>query len=181
MKAKDKYDFSRLGKEKDAVLALEWGLSRERIRQFRKRLNLEKHGYVDRDILNQNLIEFLKQNINKPITLIQIKSELKLNFKLSISYVKKLANENNIKVIFKSEKRYEHCFYSYRNGCRCLICKACNSVHAYLYYKHIKVIYRDVEYYVNEYFDLYESDRSFGHKNFYKFMLDDIKKRNLEE
>lgn len=182
-RAEEKYNFDKLGNQSDASLAREWGISRERVRQFRKQKNIEKSNFFDRENINKKIIEYLKQNKDKKITLYELKEYLCSFFNkmatysyITKEYVKLLGEKYSIEVLFTTGVLFEHSYTSYRtNKCKCLICTACGSVLMWLYNHKFEYHCQDVNYFVNKYFDLYELDTSKMHKNFYAFMINELK------
>lgn len=184
IKAEDKYDFSRLGIEKDSVLAKKWGISRERVRQLRKKkelkeinsINFKRSNSFDRNLINNKILEFLKKNKDKKITLDDLHKYLSGKYYfITKKYVKDLGKSIDVDVLFKSEIEFQHCYTTYRKGCRCLICTTCHTVEYTLKHKlKIKCRIPDIDRYINNYFYLYELDTTKGHKIFYNFMIKEL-------
>lgn len=175
IRAEKKYDFSKLGTQPDNVLSKSWGISRERIRQFRKKYSIPKYdkNYHLREERLEKIKTYLINNDNNIITLKSLSEELNISFcHLSVNYINELIKCLNLNIIFRNQKYFEHSSNTYAKGiCRCQICIACRTVSMNLLNKKIKCSVKVVDYVVNNFFDLYESDTAFGHKNFYKFLL----------
>jgi hypothetical protein len=172
-----KYDLSRLGKEKDIELAKEWGITRERVRQLRLKNNIDKFtNNINYDFINQKIFDYLEQNTNKIIKLKDICSLFNQKYYfITKKYVKDLAKLRKIEISFENDKNTNHGTVSHRrNRCRCLICKACLAVQAWLRNNNYEIKIMESDLFVNKYFDLYELDETFGHKKFYDFMIKEL-------
>lgn len=169
------YDFSKLGKDTDAALAKEWGISKERVRQFRVKLKIAKYTKNNTEH-NPKLIEILKKYEGQRIYASKINLELGFKYeKYNQQYILNVANVHSINVKFLSGE--EHGYYGYKRKCRCAVCRAANNIALQMRKKYKTYIsIKSVDYYVNYCFELYESDSSFAHSKFFDFMIKDLKK-----
>lgn len=170
-------DINLLGKYTDRDLAKKWGIHRTKILRIRNRLNIPacKFDYhIDEKL--QTIIKFLKDNENNIITIQEFYKLgiFMINKKLlTKDAIKEIAEKNNIKVIFKNDKTYEHCHNNYVKGCRCDICKLSMAI----YIKYTRVVSISFcNFLANEYVALYKQDTTRFHRLFYSFVEEEIEK-----
>lgn len=172
--------FNLLGKLPDSELAKKVGLSRERIRQLRKKKNIPKFSKnKEKEFL---LLNYIK-NFNGELTLIDIVINTGIRTlngsMLSISKLKTLCEKHNIKYLFKIDKKekYTHNINAYRcKICKCPICKLANCLENWSF-THLKNVNFDfINQFANNYIDFYQNDMSRYKKNFYElFHLEFLK------
>lgn len=184
-------DNSELGTTSDTQIAKKYGLSKERIRQIRKKKNIEK--YSPSKEKTSKLIEYIKINyemfdfkeaLNK---FKYVKFEKNRSNRLSKSLIKKIATKLNLELKFKGEKErypYIHSLNNRRdNKCACKICKLSKAIWVRFHKYDVKLKTIQCDYYANEYIEMYEKDKTQYKSNFYLFIENDLNvkmKSNVE-
>lgn len=166
--------------------AAKFGISSERIRQIRIKLNLPKSSQLFEDRKRKRILKYLIANPNNVI-ICNLKKECKCH--TSISEIREIAAENNLNIsIFKHEQEYEHGIRKYRSRkCVCEICKLCNILHQRFCKKHtgIEIIDYLANNYINMYLEYKNQVGSRGNKipffNFMENIIDKIKIVTLEK
>jgi len=172
----------------DTEISNKSGVSKERIRQIRKKLGLPPNKDEVRARKNQNLfnkrlqqlLEYIKKH-PKGLRIQFLKKEF--HWKFDTKYVKQLAKTNNIKISFiKNTTDYYHGISKYEsNKCRCGICKLSNCIRC-RFYKLGKLIgYGAVDELANKYYKKYKKDKDPHKKEFYKFLETTEQVKNCKE
>lgn len=165
--------FSLLGKISDSELALEAGLSRERIRQIREKNNIPKYnGNIEKEKI---IIDYLKNNpTNIHSTCVRNYTGITYinGIYLSTFVLKKLADTYCIQCTFiNDEFKFDHgCKYYETCGCKCEICKLANCIKNWIFRNFQKSNSKFVDYISNNYIDFYRNDQSRYKKNFFNFI-----------
>lgn len=174
----NKYDISKLGTVPDADLAKYWNISRERIRQFRKQLNIPSFNHKNDKL--EKIVYYVKNfDTSKVFTLTDLYRKLGTSYKPFISrkLINDIAIKHNVKLRFFETDNHGYAKYS-REKCRCDICRLSNNIRSHFKCKYHHKLY---DFYANEYVYLYKLDKTRLHLFFYKFLDEDVKLKNDEK
>lgn len=126
--------------------------------------------------LNQDILEYISKNKIIKINdfVIQMNVDGK-NYTTKIANKEKfiqIANDNDIKISFFMISDYEHGYCCSYRHCDCEIFKLNNAIRSHFRRKKIKISTKLLDYFSNEFLQIYKEDQSFQRNDFYK-MIDD--------
>lgn len=174
----------KLGKTTDRELARLLGISSERIRQFRNRLEIPR--FDNSVLIEKTICKFIKNNkhkINVSNYTKKYKHSTYKGVQITRNTFKRFAKKLNIKIKFTHLlTKSQHGLTTYiTKKCRCKICKLSNTLRCVLKTQGISLKYEYCNILANKHIKRYINDVSTKRYKFYKFIRTQIKVHMLNK